>query len=76
MKQTSDKSGGGLTLSPRQEGPVGTTRFGSPGSHWNQADRRTQTDRRLVYDRRELIRFEDDRRDRKDRRAVTDPWAI
>lgn len=43
---------------------------------WNYADRRGRTERRLLYDRRELIRFENDRRVSHERRRGLDPWAI
>lgn len=51
---------------------------GLPGGHapWNRIERRDRADRRLVYDRRQLIRFEDDRRAGMERRAGSDPWAI
>ena len=42
----------------------------------NYVDRRTRRDRRVVYDRRELIRFEVDRRASADRRMDVDPWAF
>ncbi len=43
---------------------------------WSNADRRGRAERRLVYDRRELIRFEVDRRMRQERRHGMDPWTI
>jgi len=51
---------------------LGTT----AGAPWSYSDRRIRTDRRLVYDRRELIRFENDRRASKERRHGMDPWGI
>lgn len=62
------------SLSPRNTRHVG----GSPGgtAPWNYVERRDLGDRRLVYDRRQLIRFEDDRRAGLERRAGSDPWAF
>lgn len=75
-KVTSDKLDGRMTLEPRTEEPTGMARFGPRRNQArNEADRRTRTERRLVYDRRELIRFEDDRRVTRDRRG-NNPWAI
>lgn len=42
----------------------------------NYVDRRTRRDRRVFYDRRELIRFEVDRRAGAERRMDADPWAF
>lgn len=72
-KPSTDASGSGLTLEPCGDGRLGAARYGVVT---NQADRRTPAGRRLVYDRRELIRFEGDRRAGKDRRAGVDPWGI
>lgn len=61
------------SLSPRTTRGVG----GSPGNApWKYVERRDRSDRRLVYDRRQLIRFEDDRRAGMERRAGSDPWAF
>lgn len=46
------------------------------GDAWNDAERRRRPERRLVYDRRQLIRFEDDRRTGMERRLGTDPWRF
>lgn len=46
------------------------------GAGMEHVERRTVTDRRLLYDRRQLIRFEDDRRHGQERRQDTDPWAF
>jgi hypothetical protein len=47
---------------------------------WNYANRRTHGERRYVYDRRVLIRFESDRRYSRERRLDIDldldPWGI
>lgn len=76
-KPTSDKSDGRMTLEPLTDDRSGTARFGPRRSSTrNEVDRRTRTERRLVYDRRELIRFEDDRRANRDRRIGNDPWTI
>jgi hypothetical protein len=44
----------------------------------NYVDRRTRRDRRVVYDRRDLIRFDVDRRNvaGAERRLDVDPWAF
>ena len=42
------------------------------GQSGNPLDRRTKTDRRVLHDRRQMIRFEDDRRTGADRRAGSD----
>lgn len=39
------------------------------GHSGNPLDRRTKADRRVLHDRRQMIRFEDDRRTGVDRRA-------
>lgn len=72
-KVTSDKADGHMTLEPLNERRTAAPR---PGLSRNEVERRTRTERRLVYDRRELIRFEDDRRAYRDRRIGNDPWAI
>lgn len=59
--------------SSRRGGVIAAT---ASGAAWNYSDRRIRTDRRLVYDRRELIRFENDRRASRERRLGMDPWAI
>lgn len=62
------------SLQSRKSGSV----VGTPPADaaWNYADRRARSDRRFVYDRRELIRFENDRRAGRERRVGMDPWAI
>jgi hypothetical protein len=72
-KVTSDKADGHMTLEPLNEPRTPAPRSGPSR---NEVERRTRTERRLVYDRRELIRFEDDRRAYRDRRVGSDPWAI
>jgi len=47
----------------------------APGQARTGEERRFLEDRRLRYDRREMIRFEDDRRTGFDRRMDADPWA-
>ena len=61
-------------LSPRNNRAVG----GAPGANapWNYVERRDRAERRLRYDRRQLIRFEDDRRAGMERRTGSDPWAF
>ena len=62
------------SLASRNNRGVGeTTAANAP---WNYVERRDRTQRRMVYDRRHLIRFEDDRRVRMERRVGTDPWAF
>lgn len=39
-------------------------------------ERRSLEDRRKRFDRREMIRFEDDRRSINNRRADSDPWGF
>lgn len=74
---TSGNSDGRMTLEPHPKDGIGMARFGPRRNQTrNEVDRRTRTERRLVYDRRELIRFEDDRRANRDRRIGNDPWAI
>ena len=60
-------------LVPRQPGPVGDSKQAHQLTH---TERRIRSDRRLVHDRRQLIRFEDDRRDGRERRMDADPWAF
>lgn len=48
----------------------------SANASWNFVDRRTRMERRVVYDRRQLIRFADDRRASRERRVGIDPWAF
>lgn len=62
------------SLSPRTTRGVGGSLGGN--APWNYVERRDRSDRRLVYDRRQLIRFEDDRRAGMERRAGSDPWAF
>ena len=62
------------TLEPRNTGSA--RRTPSANADWNYADRRTRRERRIVYDRRQLIRFEDDRRTCDERRLGADPWAF
>lgn len=45
-------------------------------AHLNNVDLRHDAARRVVYDRRQLIRFEDDRRAGLERRMGNDPWAF
>lgn len=64
----SDSCEGQLTLESVNDGPTAN----ASGLADGQVDRRTTTDRRVVYDRRQLIRFEDDRRAGVDRRTGND----
>ncbi len=61
-------------LTPRQNRAVGEP--SATSSPWNYVERRARRERRVVYDRRQLIRFEDDRRAGMERRGGTDPWAF
>lgn len=56
--------------------PSGPGEAPSADAAANYVDRRTSRDRRVLYDRRELIRFEVDRRAGDARRLDTDPWAF
>lgn len=60
--------------------PTGNPRdqIGEPSAGSVPGERRTAaTDRRVQYDRREMIRFEEDRRGGVDRRAGNnDPWTV
>ncbi len=53
-----------------------TTGTPSAETPLNFIDRRNRRERRIVYDRRQLIRFEDDRRICDERRLGADPWAF
>lgn len=48
----------------------------SADAPWDYVERRAPRERRVVYDRRQLIRFEDDRRVGMERRVGADPWAF
>lgn len=62
------------SLAPRGKPGLGAgTSAHGPGS---DEQRRGQSERRVVYDRRQLIRFEDDRRTGVERRMGSDPWAF
>lgn len=61
------------SLASRSRGVGGTTATNAP---WNYVERRERMERRVVYDRRQLIRFEDDRRAGMERRVGSDPWAF
>lgn len=62
------------SLAPRNaRGAGGATSATGPS---NNVDRRGRSERRVVYDRRQLIRFEDDRRAGTERRVGSDPWAF
>lgn len=71
-KPAPDKPDGRLTLEPRKDDQAGAPRS---VCEWNQTEQRLRTDRRLGHDRRELIRFEEDRRAGNERRAGHDPWG-
>ena len=58
----------------RNPGSLGERSSADPAL--NYVDRRTRMDRRVLYDRRELIRFEVDRRTGDARRLDTDPWEF
>jgi len=62
------------TLAARNSGGVGATP--AADAQWNYADRRTRMERRILYDRRQMIRFEGDRRACDQRRQGVDPWAF
>ena len=49
---------------------------GPPVAILQTANRRMQRERRLVYDRRRLIRFDTDRRFSAERRFGVEVWAI
>ena len=62
------------SLASRTNRGIGaTTAAHAPGNH---EERRLRAPRRMVYDRRQLIRFEDDRRVCRERRTGNDPWAF
>jgi len=62
------------SMAPRNNLGVDGTR--PANAAWNSVERRDHVGRRVVYDRRQLIRFEDDRRAGLERRVGADPWAF
>ena len=60
---------GALTSAPNNDADPAGSESAPAGNH---VERRTSSERRVVYDRRQLIRFEDCRRSGLDRRAGND----
>lgn len=66
---------------PAPGGPGGASAPGAAsmtaaGPDRNPVELRDRTERRVTYDRRQFIRFEDDRRSGVDRRAGHESWQI
>ena len=64
------------SLGGRPDGSAADDNARSAGQVRPGEERRILEDRRVRYDRREMIRFEDDRRTGFDRRLDADPWAM
>lgn len=74
MEKRSDPGEGERRRAPAPRNKRGFAMSGE--SPWNYPERRKRPERRLVYDRRQLIRFEEDRRTSMERRVGTDPWGF
>ena len=73
-KTIPDESDRRWTLASRNHhGASGMT---AANASWNHVERRTRGDRRVVYDRRQLIRFADDRRAGEVRCLGASAWAF
>lgn len=84
MNQYRQEQGVAKTVALKKpDGRLAFEPYVKPGAHrvfacptFIHADRRTRADRRALHNRRQLIRFEDDRRAIKARRLGEAPWAI
>jgi hypothetical protein len=73
LQATGSPDDGGTRPLPEAGNDAIGARAGQSG---NPLDRRAKTDRRVLHDRRQMIRFEDDRRTGVDRRAGSESLDV